>query len=261
MLLKDKVAIIYGGSGDVGSTTARAFAREGARVFLAARRREPLNEVAREINAAGGSAEAAEVDALDGDAVARFVDAVVGETGRLDISFNAIERYAPQGTPVIDMTVEDFADPVAGTARTHFFTGVSAARHMRKAGRGVILAITANVARHAEANTGAFGVACATVEAICRQFAVEFGPLGIRVVCLRSGGSPDTRGVGEVLKIHSKLAGTTPEELEKEWTKGIPLRRLSRVGEVASAAVLMASDHASAITAEITNLTAGGLQD
>jgi NAD(P)-dependent dehydrogenase (short-subunit alcohol dehydrogenase family) len=261
MLLQDKVAVIYGASGDVGGATARAFAREGARVFLAARRRGPLEAVAKEIVDAGGRAEAMEVDAFDGEAVGRHADAIVAKAGRLDISFNAIERYAPQGTPVIDMKVEDFADAIGNAARTHFFTGVAAARHMRETGGGVILAVTANVAKTAAPNTGAFGVACATIEAICRQFTVEFGPSGIRVVCLRSGGSPDTRGVGEVLKLHSSIAGITPEELEKTWTREVPLRRLSRVGEVANAAVIMASDYASAITGEVVNLTCGGLQD
>ena len=159
------------------------------------------------------------------------------------------------------MRMEDFSLPLEAVARTHFFTGTAAARQMMKKRSGIILAITANVAKTAVANTGAFGVACAMIEGICRQLAVEFGPYGIRVVCLRSGGSPDTRGVGEVLKLHSQIAGTTPEELEKSWTKEIPLRRLSRVGEVANAAVLMASDYASAMTAEVANLTCGALQD
>jgi NAD(P)-dependent dehydrogenase (short-subunit alcohol dehydrogenase family) len=261
MMLRDKVAVIYGASGDVGGATARAFAREGARVFLAARRREPLEALAKEIIAAGGKAEAAPVDALDGAAVEKHAEMIAAKAGGIDISFNAIDRGAPQGTPVIDMRVEDFSLPLEAAARTHFFTGTAAARQMRKKRSGVILAITANVARSAVPNTGAFGVACAMVEAICRQMAVEFGPHGIRVVCLRSGGSSDTRGVGEVLKLHSKIAGITPEELEQSWTKEIPLRRLSRIGEVANAAVLMASDYASAMTAEVANLTCGALQD
>jgi enoyl-[acyl-carrier-protein] reductase (NADH) len=64
-----------------------------------------------------------------------------------------------------------------------------------------------------------------------------------------------------VLKLHAKIAGTTPDELEASWTREIPLRRLPRVAEVASAAVLMASDHASAITGEVVNLTCGALMD
>ena len=65
MLLENKNAVIYGAGGAVGGAVARAFAREGARLFLVGRRRAPVEAVAREIVSAGGFAEAADVDALD----------------------------------------------------------------------------------------------------------------------------------------------------------------------------------------------------
>ena len=65
MILKDKVALIYGAGGAIGSAVARAFALEGANVFLTGRQLAPVEAVAKEIVSAGGSAEAAEVDALD----------------------------------------------------------------------------------------------------------------------------------------------------------------------------------------------------
>ncbi len=69
MLLEDKVAVIYGAGGAIGGAIARAFARDGARLFLTGRRRAPVEAVAKEIVSAGGSAEATEVDALDEKAV------------------------------------------------------------------------------------------------------------------------------------------------------------------------------------------------
>lgn len=261
MLLKGKVAVIYGAGGDVGGATARAFAREGARVFLAGRTLANLERVARDIAASGGEAAVAAVDALDEEAVNDHAATIAAKAGRLDISFNCIERNAEQGTPILDMNTQAFVHPIEDAARSHFLTGTAAGRLMARQSSGVILAITANVARVPVPNTGAFGVVCAMIEAMCRQFAVELGPHGIRVACLRSAGSPDTRGVGEVLKLHSGLAGKTPEALEEEWAQGIPLRRLPRIGEIANAAVLMASDYASAITGEVANLTCGGLID
>jgi NAD(P)-dependent dehydrogenase (short-subunit alcohol dehydrogenase family) len=65
IMLKNKVAVIYGGGGGIGGAVARAFAREGAKVFLTGRHRAPAEAVAKDIVSAGGSAEAAEVDALD----------------------------------------------------------------------------------------------------------------------------------------------------------------------------------------------------
>ena len=88
MLLEGKNAVIYGGGGSIGGAVARAFAREGAHVFLAGRTEAKLTEVANDIREAGGEAETAAVDALDEDAVDRHAGAVVGKAGSIDISFN-----------------------------------------------------------------------------------------------------------------------------------------------------------------------------
>ena len=102
MLLEGKNAIIYGGGGSVGGAVARAFGREGARVYLAGRTLATLDAVAEEIRSAGGAAETAQVDALDEEAVDRHADAVAGEVGGIHVSFNVIahpytmERRSPR---------------------------------------------------------------------------------------------------------------------------------------------------------------------
>jgi 3-oxoacyl-[acyl-carrier protein] reductase len=90
MLLENKNAVIYGGGGSVGGAVARAFAREGAAVFLAGRTLARLDLVAQEISAAGGKAETAEVDAMDERAVDRHADAVAARAGGIDIALNAV---------------------------------------------------------------------------------------------------------------------------------------------------------------------------
>jgi 3-oxoacyl-[acyl-carrier protein] reductase len=87
---------------------ARAFAREGARVFLAGRTREPLEAVAAAIRAAGGSVETAVVDALDAPAVDAHADTVVAAAGSPDICLNVITHGDVQGTPMVEMSVEDY---------------------------------------------------------------------------------------------------------------------------------------------------------
>src|SRR5882672_7233274 len=89
-MLKNKVAVIYGAGGAIGGAVARAFAREGAMLFLTGRLRAPVEAVAKAIVSAGGSAEAAEVDALDERAVDQHLQSVIDETGRVDVSFNAV---------------------------------------------------------------------------------------------------------------------------------------------------------------------------
>jgi 3-oxoacyl-[acyl-carrier protein] reductase len=134
MLLEDKNAVVYGGAGSVGRAVARAFAGEGARVFLAGRTPATLEAVAQELSRAGGAVETAQVDALDERAVDEHADAVAEKAGGIDVSFNAIGHGDVQGVPLIDMSFEDFARPVEVAMRTQFLTTRAAARHMTSSG-------------------------------------------------------------------------------------------------------------------------------
>ncbi|HXF64720.1 MAG TPA: SDR family NAD(P)-dependent oxidoreductase, partial [Caldilineaceae bacterium] len=113
MLLKGKHAVIYGAGGHIGGSVARAFAREGAKVFLTGRTQTKLEAVAEEITGAGGAAEVAVVDALDPQAIEQHLDEIVRKVGSIDISFNAIWiRGDLQGTPLLQMAHEDFTLPI-----------------------------------------------------------------------------------------------------------------------------------------------------
>ena len=74
----------------------------------------------------------------------------------------------------------------------------------------MILAITAIPAQLAIPNAGGFGVAGGAIDGLCRQLAGELGPHGIRAICLRSAGSPDVPGVGEVIRVHAEQRGISP---------------------------------------------------
>ena len=197
MLLEDKSAVIYGGGGKVGAAVARAFAREGARVSLAGRTLEGLEEVAEEIRSAGGAAETAQVDALDERAVDEHADALTERAGSIDISINLISYADLQGTPLAEMPLEDFERPVVTAVRTQFLSSRAAARHMVRQGWGVILTFGGaggrDPIRHYASGgfqvyLGGFQVALGAIDVLRRQLVVELGPHGIRVVTLQSGG-------------------------------------------------------------------------
>ena len=195
MLLDNKSAVVYGGGGSIGGAVARAFAREGARVFLAGRTRATLEEVAEAIRATGGAAETAEIDALDEQAVDRHADAVAAEAGGIDISFNLITHPHTHGTPLAEMAVDDFLAPLETAARTTFLTARAAARHMIPRRSGVILAFGGPGDRSGPMRDyylGGTQVAFDAIETIRRQLATELGPHGIRVVTLASGGVPES---------------------------------------------------------------------
>src|ERR1700735_2539337 len=90
VLLENKNAIVYGAAGAIGAAVARAYAGEGARLFLAGRTLETLEEVAADIRARGGTATTARVDAMDKAAVDTHADQVATAAGSIDISFNAV---------------------------------------------------------------------------------------------------------------------------------------------------------------------------
>jgi NAD(P)-dependent dehydrogenase (short-subunit alcohol dehydrogenase family) len=258
VLLKDRTAIVYGGSGAVGSAVAKAFAREGARVFLAGRTREKLEAVAREI---GSRAEVAPVDATDKAAVERHLTEIAAAAGPVKIMFNAIDWGDTQGAVLTEMAFERMLLPVRTSLTTWFHTGTAMARHMAGNGGGVIVGITANAAREAYSHVGGFGIACAAVEHFLRQLAVENGPHGVRVTWVRSPGSPDTPGVREAWQLRANELGTTFDEVAREFGKDSPLRQVTPVAQVADAVVLLASDLAASMTATVANATGGAQVD
>src|SRR4051812_49320490 len=190
MLLENKVAVIYGAGGSIGGAVARAFAREGASVYLAGRTTAKLDTVANDIRARGGGAGTAVVDALDARAGEAYVDAVAAQAGSVDISFNVIALGDVQ-VPLTEISVEDFTQPIMNAMRTHFLTTKAAARHMVERGSGVILAFGGG-GPQTQPGLGGFKVALDAIEGLRRQWAVELGPRGIRVVTLKTGGVPES---------------------------------------------------------------------
>jgi NAD(P)-dependent dehydrogenase (short-subunit alcohol dehydrogenase family) len=263
MMLKDKVAVIYGAGGAVGGAVARAFAREGAELFLTGRRRAPVEAVAQDIVAAGGSAEGAEVDALDELAVDRHLQSVIDKAGRVDISFDAIGIPATKllGAPLAEMDVEQFSLPITTYTTSYFLTARLAARRMVANRSGVIMTVTTLQSRTGFPTAGGFGPAMAAKEALTRELSAELAPHGIRVVGLRPQGIPETESLKEALEPRAKASGMTLEQFQELGASRTHPRRLSTLAELANMAVFMASDQASGMTGTTVNLSMGSLDD
>jgi 3-oxoacyl-[acyl-carrier protein] reductase len=261
VLLEGKNAVVYGAGGSVGSAVARAFAREGAAVFLAGRSRPRLETAAEAIARAGGTARVAEVDALDEAAILQHADRIAQGAGSLDVSFNAISVDHIQGVALADMSLEQIVEPVADRVATHLLTARAAAHHMAAQGHGVILTFSADAARIPYPEIGSFGIACAAIEGLTRSLAAELGPRGIRVICLRSMGSPDAPNVEGVWEQHFGTATSSRDEVFAHRAAGTLLGRLPVLDEVGNVAALMASDHASPLTATVVNVACGEIAD
>jgi len=263
MMLKDKVAVIYGAGGAIGGAVAQAFAREGARVFLTGRNLPPVELVAKEIVAGGGSAEPAEVDALDEHAVDGHLRTVAEEAGRVDISFNAvgIPNAGILGVPLVDLDVERFFLPITSSVRSYFLTARLAARLMVPNRSGVIMTVTATHAREGIPLVGGYGPAQAAKEALTRDLSAELAPRGIRVVGLRPQAMPETRTIREAFEPRADASGMTWEQWQEMLASRTHPRRLMTLEEMGNVAAFMASDRASAMTGTTVNLTMGRLDD
>jgi NAD(P)-dependent dehydrogenase (short-subunit alcohol dehydrogenase family) len=259
MLLDDKVAVIYGAPGGIGSAVARAFAAEGARVFLTGHRLAPVEQVASEIAAAG----AAEVDALDEQAVGEHLRSVIEDVGRVDISFNAIGIPDTKllGVPLAELDLEQFALPIATYATSYFLTARLAARHMVPRRSGVIMRVTAVHSRTGIPLVGGYGPAMAAMEALTRGLSAELAPQGVRVVGLRPQAMPETDTIREAFEPRAEASGMTWEQWQEMLASRNHARRLMSLEELANVAVFIASDKAGGMTGTIVNLTMGSVDD
>ncbi|WP_066301381.1 SDR family NAD(P)-dependent oxidoreductase [Arthrobacter luteolus] len=243
--------IIHGAGGAIGGAVAEEFARHGAELFLAGLHRNSVNATAERIRAAGTArVHVSEVDASDPLAVDAHTSAVVDEAGRIDVLLNAVSLPLVQGTPLLDMSVEDVTAPAAAWLRTQFITARAAAAQMVPRGSGVILTLSASPARVAIAGVGGFAAACSAVEALTRTFAAELGPAGVRVVCLRPQRILET--IGSTPDLPMPLEEFT-RFLEALTTTG----KLPTLSEVAKAAVFLAHGGADSLNGSVLNLTAG----
>lgn len=262
MMLQDKVAVIYGAGGAIGGAVARAFAREGAKVFLTGRLHPPVAAV-EDIVSSGGCAEAAEVDALDELAVDNHLQRVIDEAGHVDISFNAvgIPDAAILGVPLIDLGAEQFSLPITSYVTSYFLTARLAARHMVPTKSGVIMTVTALHSRTGIPLVGGYGPAMAAKEALTRGLSAELAPHGIRVVGLRPQAMPETSTIKEAFEPRAAASGTTWEQWQAMLASRNHSRRLMTLAELAHVASFVASDNASGMTGTIVNLTMGSVDD
>lgn len=265
MLLKDKIAVIYGGGGAIGGATARTFAREGAEIFLAGRTLEKLERVAADIRAEGGRVSVDRLDAQDEAAVNDHAERVVARAGGIDIALNAVSVPHQQGRPLAEVSLGEFEHTIGANTRTNFLTARAVARHMRPRGGGVILTLTAPGSLVTRPGFLPHGVACSAIEAFSRLLAVELGQFGVRVICLRSEAIPDAVPLSYTRELFDDMTrgfGTTTEAwLEAHAKEDTLLGRLPRLEQIADYAAFVASDRAGAMTGALANLTCGSVLD
>ena len=253
--------MIYAAGGAIGGAVARAFAREGASVFLSGRSIAKVDAVAEEVVAGGGIAETAQVDALDATAVEEHLDSVVEKAGSVDISFNAIGPGPnPERRHLTELAADAFSRPIAFYASSNFITATAAARQMSVQGSGVIVTLTAVPGRTPAKMIGGAGPAWPPSRR-------SRAPWPSRRDRPHPGGLPAlTRDTGDAAHQGQQRdggpgRGCTPAQFQERLEQSTLLGRLPTLAEVADTAAFVASERAGTMTATVVNLSAGSIAD
>lgn len=243
-----KVVLITGATSGIGETTARMFAKEGAKVFFCGRRETLGKQVEASIRNLGGEATYMRADVRKATDVKAFVDACVNQYGQLNIAFNnAGIDYPP--SPIADTAIAEFDDLMNTNARGAFLGMKYEIPYMLKAGSGAIINMASIGGQRAFPNIVGYGASKAAVIHMTKMAAQEYGKT-IRVNAVLPG-AIDTAMLDRVERDWK----VTKEQLVSAY----PSKRVGKPEEVAAAVLWLASEEASYISGASFNVDGGGL--
>ncbi|MER7347001.1 SDR family oxidoreductase [Streptomyces aurantiacus] len=247
-LLTGKVTLITGAGRGIGAAAARLFAREGARVLLAARTEAQLKAVTEEIRAAGGTADHMVCDLADPASVRAAVDRAVELYGRLDAAFNNGAAGQPPG-PMDQLSQADFDEVCAVNLKGPWLAMNAEVAAIRATARHGAIVNTSSVGSlMANPQLPAYGATKAALNSLTASAAATYGPEGIRVNAI----APGTTLTEMLLEWDERSPGTI-EHLNSQT----PLGRAAAPEEIAEAAAWLLSDRASYVTGTVLRVDGG----
>jgi NAD(P)-dependent dehydrogenase (short-subunit alcohol dehydrogenase family) len=243
MRLKDKTALITGGTRGIGAALVRSFLKEGARVAFSGRTKENVDK-ARSQLPSDGSVVGIAADLEQPDAATTLAQAALQQLSRIDILVN--NAGIVTGAGEWDLTPQEWDRVQAVNVRATFFLSQVAGRAMCDRGRGSIINFSSIAGQHGGiAGSPAYGAAKAAVIGITRALARRFGPRGVRVNCIAPA------------DIETDMTANWPQELRQKLINLTPLGRFGDPDEVAGCAVFLASDESAFITGQTLSVNGG----
>ena len=238
MSLQGQVALVTGGGSGIGRASARALAREGARVVVADRNVEGAEAVREAIEQSGGSALAVAVDVADPQSVQALVDRTLAIYGQIDVLVNCA-GIAPR-KPVLEMTDEEWRQVIAVNLDGTFYVSRAVARPMVERGSGTLILIASDRGIYGLAGGAHYSSSKAGVIAFTKSLALELGSRGVTVNAINPGttDTPLARGT------------LTDDEWQKRWTQD-PLGRLSLPEDIAEIVLFLAKSGGKFMTGQL----------
>ena len=251
MKLDGKVALITGGTSGIGSATAALLAKEGAAVVLTGRNKERGEQVAKEINDAGGTAIFVRSDVRLAEDCRQTVEQTLEQFGRIDVLFNNAGVYHP--TTVPECTEEEWDETIDSSLKGAFLMSKYALPSMIERGSGSIIHTSSGWGILGGDRAAAYCAAKGGLVVMAKAMAIDHGPDGIRVNCVCPG---DTETPMEYADAERR--GMTWEEY-RAGASNRPLGRMGTVDEIARAVLFLASDDSSFVTGESLVVDGGGV--
>jgi NAD(P)-dependent dehydrogenase (short-subunit alcohol dehydrogenase family) len=256
MLLKGQVAIVTGGGRGIGRAIARRFAAEGAAVVVAARSEDEIKKVVAEIQGAGGKAAAVQADLSREADCKKIVDATHAAFGAVHILVNNAAIYGPI-QPIEKFPLRDWDEVMAVNLRAPLVLSQLVLPEMYARKSGSILNISTVGAKAAFSLSGAYTASKAGLIGLTRVTAAEAARQGVRVNAICPGPVTETKMSQDLTRDFAAHFGSGGDEVLKQMMQNILQGRPQTADEIASAALFLVSDQASAITGQTLNVDGG----
>ena len=255
--LENRVGIVTGAAKGMGREICLALAGEGAHLALAAREAEPLQALAREIEAVGRRALAQPTDVTDEAAVGALVERTLATFGgRIDILVNGAGVTGPIETPVWEIKSEDWDHVLAVNLRGTFLPTKHVMPTMIAQRYGKIINISGTSGLRGYRNRAAYSSSKWALRGFTRTVALEVGPYNVNVNALHPGIVAGDR-MGRLCREKARARGTSPERIRDEYVEEMALRRVTTAHDIANAVVFLASDASKNMTGQSMTVDGG----
>ncbi len=244
--LKGLNALITGASRGIGRAIALKYADEGADLFLAATKRENLENVATEIRSLGRQVFTYELDVSDRTQAVQMVDQAITDLGRIDILINNAGVYKP--ARFVDYSPEDFDRIIQVNLYGAFHVLQLVVRNMIKEGTGSVINIASTAGKWGSMNQSAYNTSKHGLVGLTRCVALETAAAGLRVNAICPG-FVETELLNE-LKTHAEIKGMSENEFRELAKSRVPMRRFMKSEEIADLAIFLGSDESSGMTGQ-----------
>jgi len=253
--LEGKVAIITGTSKGIGLNMSARFAAEGARVVCAARSKELVEEVARQIRSAGGQAVAVAADAATEEGAGRTVRAAVEAFGRLDALVNNAGDGGPT-KPVQEYLTEDWFYTINSCLTSSYMMTRFAVPELIKAGGGAIVNVSSMAGRRGLAYRIGYCSAKAGQVGMTYGMALELAPHNIRVNAIAPGAVEGDR-IDQVIAGQARVRGLPVEAMRRMLVERSPLRRMVTADDITAMAIFLVSEQSRNLSGQCIAVNAG----